>query len=115
MIGIDVEMRLVDPAQHHKVRYDSTRVSGKRNRGAVQFFHSGLGPVAARPVVDGDCAVLSGGNSLVYLARLGHPSLVDFGRCAFQTSWLMAFNFGFCEPQTLSGLIQTRNNSQSRK
>ena len=61
-------------------KHGRSRLSRKRSRRPLQFLHSWVGTIAPRPVVHGDSAVLSGGDSLVHLARMDHPSLVD-SRC----------------------------------
>ena len=61
-------------------KHGRPRLSRKRTRRPLQFLHSWVGTIAPRPVVHGDSAVLSGGDSLVHLARMDHPSLVD-SRC----------------------------------
>jgi len=60
--------------------HGGSRISGKRACGTMQFLYSRLGAAAPGPTVHGDLAVLFGGDSLVFLARLGDPSLVDLGR-----------------------------------
>src|SRR2546430_12742637 len=61
-------------------KHGRSRLSRKRTRRPLQFLHSWVGTIAPRPVVHGDSAVLSGGDSLVRPARMDHPSLVD-SRC----------------------------------
>ena len=59
--------------------HGGSRISWKRACGTMQFLYSWFGATASRPAVHGDLAVLSGGDSLVCLARLDRPSLVDPG------------------------------------
>jgi hypothetical protein len=52
------------------------RLSGQCSCSALQFLYSRPGAIAPRPLVDGDYSVLLGGDSLVCLAGMDHPSLV---------------------------------------
>ncbi len=67
-------------------RYAWTRVRWKRHRRALQFFHTGLGPTAARAAPDGHRDVRRCSGVVVPPPGLGDPPLVDPRRCPVPTA-----------------------------